>query len=373
MAADMENTSMKSYPMVGGEGPQSYAQNSSSQKKVVENTKELIHEAVIEKLDLQNLPDISYSNNTTFRIADLGCSVGPNTFIAVQNIIDAIQSKYHKTYNIIGNPEFQVFFNDHSDNDFNTLFRLLPPSRNYFTNSVPGSFHGRLFPNSSLHFVHSSTALHWLSKVPEEVVDSKSPAWNKGSIICTGLVKEVSEAYSNQFNNDMHTFLMARAPEIVHGGLMVLILLGLPDGVTMSQTATGMNFEILRSCLNDLANLGLVKQEEVDSFNIPFYFPSPKEMVGIIERNGYFSVEKIQELSKASTKLVTSMDIQLRVTSHIRAIAESLIKEHFGHEIVDELFSRFQNKFANSNHTFTKENTPDIDLFILLKRKAWID
>ncbi|OMO55594.1 SAM dependent carboxyl methyltransferase [Corchorus capsularis] len=367
---DKEQTSLGSRPMVGGEGPQSYAQNSSIQKKVVEDTKELIHVAIIEKLGLQYITN-SGSSNSTFRIADLGCSVGPNTFFAVQNIIDAIELKYHKTYkgNKI-NPEFQVFFNDHADNDFNTLFKLLPPSRNYFTNAVPGSFHGRLFPKSSLHFVHSSCSLHWLSKVPKEVVDSKSPAWNKGSIICTGLVKEVLDAYSNQFNNDMESYLTARAQEIVGGGLMVLIFPVLPDGIPMAQTSTGKAMELLYSCLNDLAILGLVKQEKVDSFNIPFYFPNAEEMVRIVERNGYFIVEKIQEyLSKSP---VISKDVQFLITSHLRAATEGIIKEHFGLGIVEELFNYFQKKLTDDDHTFTKEYTPEIEyLFIVLKRKAF--
>ena len=30
---------------------------------------------------------------------------------------------------------------------------------------TPGSFYGRLFPSNSLHFVHSSYSLQWLSQV----------------------------------------------------------------------------------------------------------------------------------------------------------------------------------------------------------------
>ncbi|CAA3032622.1 SAM dependent carboxyl methyltransferase, partial [Olea europaea subsp. europaea] len=33
-----------------------------------------------------------------------------------------------------------------------------------FISCVPGSFYGRLFPKKSLHFVHSSSSLHWLSQ-----------------------------------------------------------------------------------------------------------------------------------------------------------------------------------------------------------------
>ncbi|OMO73349.1 SAM dependent carboxyl methyltransferase [Corchorus olitorius] len=94
-------------------------------------------------------------------------------------------------------------------------------------------------------------------------------------------------------------------------------------------------------------------------------------MVRIIERNGCFIVEKVQELSK-SLELTKCMDIQSLVVSHLRAATEGLIKEHFGLEIIDQLFNSFEKKLANSNYvTFSKENTPEINLFIVLKRKAF--
>lgn len=211
----------------------------------------MIDGAILEKLDLK-----SFCLGNIFRIADLGCSIGPNTFIAVQNIIDAIEQKYkaeNQTHNL--NLELQVFFNDTVENDFNTLFKSLPPSRQYFAAGVPGSFYDHLFPKSSIHLAHLSFALHWLSELPKEVVDTKSPAWNKGSIQCTGYVKEVADAYASQFKNDMRTFLDARADEIVPGGFLIILAAALPDGVLMSQTVMGMHHDLLASCLYDMAKL----------------------------------------------------------------------------------------------------------------------
>ena len=71
----------------------------------------------------------------------------------------------------------------------------------------------------SLHFIHSSFALKWLSKVPIEVMDEGSPAWNKGRIFSTNAQKEVVEAYATQFAKDIDSFLFARAQELVVGGL----------------------------------------------------------------------------------------------------------------------------------------------------------
>nr|XP_028948957.1 probable S-adenosylmethionine-dependent methyltransferase At5g37990 [Malus domestica] len=72
--AAVEETSKfsEAYPMKGGDGPNSYANNSTFQKGYVDAAKELLSKAVAEKLNT----DVLLSSNT-FCIADLGCSVGP--------------------------------------------------------------------------------------------------------------------------------------------------------------------------------------------------------------------------------------------------------------------------------------------------------
>ncbi|GFY86753.1 S-adenosyl-L-methionine-dependent methyltransferases superfamily protein [Actinidia rufa] len=98
-------------PMNGGDGPYSYSQNSHYQREAADAAKTMIMDSILDKLDIQNLP------SNTLKIADFGCSVGANTFQAVQNIIDAT-----KTFDSNKTLEFQVFFNDLTGNDFNNLF-----------------------------------------------------------------------------------------------------------------------------------------------------------------------------------------------------------------------------------------------------------
>ena len=150
-------------------------------------------------------------------------------------------------------PEFQVFFNDHTSNDFNTLFTSLPPERPYFATGVPGSFHGWLFPNSSLDFVHSSYALQILSKVPKELLNKNSAAWNKGRVHYASAPDEVAQAYSTQFAKDITTFLDYRAKELVMVGLMVLIMPVIPNGIPHSSLRTCAIFDFLGQCLMDMA------------------------------------------------------------------------------------------------------------------------
>ncbi|KAJ4823834.1 hypothetical protein Tsubulata_035123 [Turnera subulata] len=125
--------------------------------------------------------------------------------------------------------EYQVFFNDQVSNDFNTLFKSLPLERTYFAAGVLGDFRGLLFPKGGLHFVHSSYGVLWLSKIPQEVQDKDSPAWNKGKIFFYHR-KDVQEVYAAEFAGKMESFLKARAEELKCGGFTALLLVSVPEG-----------------------------------------------------------------------------------------------------------------------------------------------
>ena len=157
------------------------------------------------------------------RIADLGCSVGPNTFSCVNTIVQEVQLKFNAEFpGFTSLPEFQVFFSDTFSNDFNTLFNALPADRVYMAAGVPGSFHGPLFPKGSMNFMHSSCSCHWISEVPKEVLTKDSRAWNKGRITYVRSSCEVKKAFSAQFRSDFKAFIGARSEELAPGGLMVI-------------------------------------------------------------------------------------------------------------------------------------------------------
>ncbi|CAI9753597.1 unnamed protein product [Fraxinus pennsylvanica] len=342
--------------MTGGNGLKSYTKNSSYQRGVIDAAKSHIQGAIAKKLQPENLE--------TFSVADLGCSVGPNTFFAVQNILESVKLKYktHEPNSKI--PEFQVFFNDHSMNDFNTLFKCLPPNREYYASGVPGSFYSRLFLRGSLHFVHSSYSLHWLSQVPKEVTNRKSLAWNNGRIYHIHAREEVTKAYSMQHAMDMTNFLSARAEEVVPGGLVAIVVPARPNGTPHAQVIFNMMFDLLGSSLMELSKKGLIDEERVDSFNIPAYCTCPQELEAVIQKNGCFSIERMKSLST-----VIAPDTRHRpqdVSLSIRAITEELIREQFGAEILDELFHLFTNKVGEAHQDIASGIA--LNLFLLLKR-----
>lgn len=168
-----------------------------AQKETSDFAKRMIQEAIIEKLEMEmEIP-------STVQIEDFGCSVGPNTLMTTQNLMEAVDKKCSKN-NII---EFQVFFNDRIANDFNTLFASLPApaGRKYYAAGVPGE-------------------------------------WRE----------EVWRVYWEQFERDMGGFMRARAQEIVKGGLMFLILPGIGDGACHAHLPLRLTFDLLHSSLMDL-------------------------------------------------------------------------------------------------------------------------
>ncbi|KAL4637967.1 hypothetical protein ACB092_03G117000 [Castanea dentata] len=247
------DTVPKSYPMNSGDGINSYTKNSYFQRAATNVVKAKIDDVIAEKLDVKKN---SSTSESTFRLADLGCSVGPNTFITMQNIIDVVQQKYQSQGLDSHMPEFQVFFNDHASNDFNTLFASLPP-RSYFATGLP-----------------------------EELLNKNSAAWNKGRVHYASAPDEVAQAYTDQFAKDITTFLDCRAKELVIGGLMVLIMPGIPNGIHRSSAPTGMIFDFLGLCLMDMA-------KEV---------ASPKEMTQQVETNGCFNIERM-EVTQPGTRV----------------------------------------------------------------------
>ncbi|KAK9901866.1 hypothetical protein M0R45_001890 [Rubus argutus] len=360
MSAEEIRESSEAYPMKGGDGPNSYAKHSTYQREAAESIKELVTKEIAEKLDI----DLLLPSNA-FHIADLGCSVGPNTFSAVENILEAVQLKCQSQG--LTNPQipdFQVFFNDHTANDFNLLFKSLPQNRQYYAMGVPGSFYGRLFPSASIHLFHSSYAIQWLSGVPKEVVDKNCPAWNKGRIHCLNSTDEVARAYGAQSAEDMERFLHARAKELVHGGLMVLIIpAGHPHGTPLSHTVAYLTIHLLEASLLDMVRKGIVSAEKVDSFNLPLYSMSPQELEAVVEQNGCFRMETLKTLPR-----VLSDDTSAKqFASHWRAAFEGLIKQQFGEEILDELFDLYHKKLEEELSIVKPRKTTSF--LVVLKRK----
>ncbi|XP_059648673.1 benzoate carboxyl methyltransferase-like [Cornus florida] len=358
--------------MNAGNGETSYAKNSILQKKVMLKAQPLLEDTLNDMYN-EDFPKC-------FKIADLGCSSGPNTLFVISEIINTIHGLCQQ--NNSKPPEFQVYLNDLPDNDFNTIFKSLPvfyeklkKSRGEelspcFVSGSPGSFYDRLFPTSSLHFVHSSYSVHWLSKVPERLDN------NKGNIIYMTKTSNfhVFEAYLKQFQNDFSTFLRLRSEEIIPGGRMVLTFRGRSTADPTSKDSPTLN-EILQESLLNMVAEGLIEEAQVDSFNLPIYAPYKDEVKAIIHKEASFTLDRLDTFEvdwdsrdKDDDKhyIFDKQTSGENVARWSRAIWEPILANHFGETVIDELFARFAKHVAEH---LSAEKAKIFSIVISLRKK----
>ncbi|CAF2102105.1 unnamed protein product [Brassica napus] len=212
---------VKALHMSGGDGANSYSANSLFQRRVLSMAKPVLVKNTEEMMMNLNFPNY-------IKVAELGCSSGQNTFLAMSEIINTINVLCQQSNQ--NPPEIDCCLNDLPENDFNTTFKLVPffkkglmmtNQASCFVNGTPGSFYSRLFSRNSLHFVHSSYSLHWLSKVPEKLENDKENVY-----ISNSSPQSAYKAYLNQFQRDFTMFLTLRSEEMVSNGRMVLTFNG---------------------------------------------------------------------------------------------------------------------------------------------------
>ncbi|XP_020995271.2 probable jasmonic acid carboxyl methyltransferase 2 [Arachis duranensis] len=102
--------------MNSGEGDKSYAHNSFFQKKAIIKAKPILEESMT-RLYYNILPKC-------LKVADLGCSSGPNTLQVIYNIINIVDTTSSNLN--LSLPDFQFYLNDLFENDFNTILKALP-------------------------------------------------------------------------------------------------------------------------------------------------------------------------------------------------------------------------------------------------------
>ncbi|KAL0000718.1 hypothetical protein SO802_014499 [Lithocarpus litseifolius] len=344
------------FSMKGGKGETSYANNSQAQARHARSMLHLLEET-LDWVQL-NSPEVP------FVVVDLGCSSGDNTIYIVNVIIKHMT----KRYEALGQepPEFSAFFSDLPSNDFNTLFQLLPPlanygggsmeeclaadnHRSYFVAGVPGSFYQRLFPAKSIDVFHSAFSLHWLSQVPESVLDKRSTAYNKGRVFIHGASESTANAYKKQFQTDLAVFLRSRSQEMKRGGSMFLVCLGRTSVDPTDQGGAGLLFGThFQDAWDDLVQEGLISAEKRDNFNIPVYAPSLQDFKEVVEADGSFAINKLQVFKGGSPLVVNQPDDAAEVgralANSCRSVSGVLVDAHIGDKLSEELFSRVERR-----------------------------
>nr|GEW76707.1 benzoate carboxyl methyltransferase-like [Tanacetum cinerariifolium] len=361
--------------MNAGDGESSYANNSMLQNIAIRNSLPILKHAIKRVCDT----DVIYGK--CLKIADLGCSSSNNTLLVASYIIDIVDEVCKA--NKCKAPQFQVCLNDLFGNDFNNIFRMLPGFYaklakekgdifgRCFVSAVPGSFYGRLFPDNSIHLVHSSYSIHWLSQVPEGLDDNGLNIY-----MAKTSPHNVLEAYENQFRTDFTKFLQLRSEEIVCGGCMVLTFVGRGSVDPTSDDCCSI-LELLAKSLHDMLKEGVVQESDLRSFNVPVYHPCEDEVRNVIQGEGSFSLDDLYVFKTnwdpQDTDYVDMKDLNEPSRKHgestakvMKAVLEPMLTSHFGNSIIDLLFRKYEKHVADH---LAKTKTRYHNIVISLSKK----
>lgn len=113
---------------------------------------------------------------------------------------------------------------------------------------------------------------------------------------------------------------------------------------------------------------GLIEESQVDSFNLPYYAATPEEMVEIVERNGYFIIDRVELTNPASWLQGRPVNIPIFLM-HVRAAMEGHFAKHFGHQIIDQFFQRLEIKLLDNSDLFNSRCHEKVQLSVVLRRK----
>ena len=110
----------------------------------------------------------------------------------------------------------------------------------------------------------------------------------------------------------------------------------------------------------------MVDEEKVDTYNVPFYAPSAKEIEDEVHREGSFVIDCIQAY-ELSTRTGDPKEDARIISMAIRAIQESMISHHFGEAIIDTLFQIYNGLLSEF---MVKEEIKSSHLLVILRKSC---
>ena len=118
---------------------------------------------------------------------------------------------------------------------------------------------------------------------------------------------------------------------------------------------------------------GLIEEEKLDTFNMPYYAPTTDEVKEVIEAEGSFTLQNLEAFRNDWDSYIkqanSSLDKKARAaifSTDIRAVGEPILASQFGEEAMDDLFRRFEEDVLDH---MEKENCQFINLVISLIKK----
>ena len=198
-------------------------------------------------------------------VIDYGSATGKNSMAVLAAAVTVIRGRTSQPV--------LITHNDQPTNDFQALFATLSAPGGtlagdaaVFACAVGRSFYEPVVPPGSVSLGWSSTAAHWLSRVPAPVPDR---AWAPTART------PGAEPFLAQARSDWRRFLDLRANELRPGGRVVIVVATVDDGgVCGGEHALDDLDEALRA---EVAT-GAISKNEADRVVVPNFFLSRAEL-----------------------------------------------------------------------------------------------
>ncbi|VFQ64682.1 unnamed protein product [Cuscuta campestris] len=130
-------------------------------------------------------------------------------------------------------------------------------------------------------------------------------------------------------------------------------------------------YELLGLALSDLVDQGLIEEEKLNTFNIPYYTPSPREVKHIVENEGSFSINSLEVayVHWDPSEFVDENKLEeegYNVFKCFRAVSEPLVLTHFGEGVIEKIEHQCRKKVLES---FFKGNIRLYNVVVIVTKK----
>ncbi|KAK1322563.1 Caffeine synthase 1 [Acorus calamus] len=154
---------------------------------------------------------------------------------------------------------------------------------------------------------------------------------------------------------------------MIQNGRMVLILHG-REAADPTCKGSCYVWELLAEALSYMVSQGCIKEEKLDTFNVPYYTPTLDEVAEAVEEEGSFEAKLLETFSISQGDEVEE-DVQVRgskIAKNIRCFTEPLIAHHLGEDVLEKLFEKVTHMVIDQ---LAKEMVVTTGILLVLKMK----
>eukprot|EP01103_Thecamoeba_quadrilineata_P006920 TRINITY_DN16667_c0_g1_i1.p1 TRINITY_DN16667_c0_g1~~TRINITY_DN16667_c0_g1_i1.p1 ORF type:complete len:368 (-),score=93.59 TRINITY_DN16667_c0_g1_i1:118-1221(-) len=309
------------------------------------------------------LETTNFKNNTDktpYVIADYGSATGTNSYQPVHTIVTHLHQFQPErdvlvTHVDLPNTDWTKLFTSISKDKY-----VLPDDAQdkVFTSVVGRSFYEQVLPRESVDFGISTSAVHWMSKLPCKLS-------NTIFITRTIVTKEEREIFTKQAKSDWARFLSLREKELKKGGKLFIVL-----PIVSEEDVNGEESDLAQTVdkfLFDEVEAGNLTAEERGELTMPLYMRTIKELetdvpesLTIETRSAPFRLgpEQIQQLLVGQKLDVEGTEEEKKkkmkevMTRAITNIWFAVVEEYYKSKLIgsgrtEDYTSKFIQKFKN--------------------------